>query len=127
MPGISGNSSSASAFVSVSASRSSATFRIPSCLAAGSARACRPRWRSYIPRPAPGAGVLILLPASQVLIDHVGWRGAYQIFGGAALLLLLPLLALPWRLFSTGSPHLAGSATAAADEGWTFVGGVGHH
>src|SRR5487761_2656037 len=25
---------------------------------------------------ATGAGVLILLPASQVLIDHVGWRGA---------------------------------------------------
>jgi len=76
---------------------------------------------------APGAGVLILLPASQVLIDHVGWRGAYQIFGGAALLLLLPLLALPWRLFSTGSPHLAGSATAAADEGWTLVSAMRHH
>src|SRR6202140_5032667 len=73
---------------------------------------------------APGAGVLILLPASQVLIDHVGWRGAYQIFGGAALLLLLPLLALPWRLFSTGSPHLAGSATAVADEGWALVGAM---
>src|SRR5947199_2421973 len=54
---------------------------------------------------ATGAGVLVLLPASQVLIDHFGWRGAYQIFGGASLLLLLPLLALPWRLFSTGSPH----------------------
>src|SRR3979490_2084926 len=47
---------------------------------------------------ATGAGVLILLPASQVLIDHFGWRGAYQVFGGAALLLLLPLLlVLPWR------------------------------
>src|SRR5580765_1476694 len=61
---------------------------------------------------ATGAGVLILLPTSQVLIDHFGWRGAYQIFGGAALLLLLPLLALPWRLFTTGSPHLAKSAAA---------------
>ena len=56
---------------------------------------------------ATGAGVLILLPASQILIDHVGWREAYQIFGSAALVLLLPLLVLPWRLFSTGSPHLA--------------------
>jgi MFS family permease len=28
---------------------------------------------------ATGAGVLILLPASQVLIDRIGWRGAYQI------------------------------------------------
>ena len=72
---------------------------------------------------ATGAGVLILLPASQVLIDHVGWRGAYQIFGGAALVLLLPLLLLPWRLFSTGSPHLAKRAAAdLADEGWTLAG-----
>jgi MFS family permease len=28
---------------------------------------------------ATGAGVLILLPASQILIDHFDWRGAYQI------------------------------------------------
>ena len=77
---------------------------------------------------ATGAGVLILLPASQVLIDHVGWRGAYQIFGGVALLLLLPLLAVPWRLFSTGSPHLAKSAAADfADEGWTLVSAMRHH
>src|SRR6202023_1978406 len=47
---------------------------------------------------ATGAGVLILLPASQVLIDQVGWRGAYQIFGGTALFLLLPLLALPGQV-----------------------------
>ena len=49
---------------------------------------------------ATGAGVLVLLPASQLLIDHVGWRGAYQIFGIVALCLLVPLLLLPWRLFS---------------------------
>src|SRR5664279_2289578 len=41
---------------------------------------------------ATGAGVLILLPASQLLIEHVGWREAYQIFGIASLLLLVPLL-----------------------------------
>jgi MFS family permease len=77
---------------------------------------------------ATGAGVLILLPASQVLIDHVGWRGAYQIFGVAALLLLLPLLLLPWRLFSTGSPHLAKSAAAGfVDEGWTLLRAMRHH
>ena len=29
---------------------------------------------------ATGAGVLVLLPLSQILIDHLGWRGAYQIF-----------------------------------------------
>ena len=77
---------------------------------------------------ATGAGVLILLPASQLLIDHVGWRGAYQIFGGAALVLLVPLLILPWRLFSTGSPHLAKSAAAGvADDGWTLSSAMRHH
>jgi len=64
---------------------------------------------------ATGAGVLILLPASQILIEQIGWRDAYQIFGAAALFLLLPLLMLPWRLFSTGSPHLARSAAADKD------------
>jgi MFS family permease len=77
---------------------------------------------------ATGAGVLILLPASQLLIDHVGWRGTYQIFGGATLFLILPLLLLPWRLFSTGSPHLATSAAAdLADEGWTLLRAMRHH
>jgi MFS family permease len=77
---------------------------------------------------ATGAGVLILLPASQVLIDHVGWRGTYQIFGAVSLLLLLPLLLLPWRLFSTGSPHLATSTAADfLDEGWTLVSAMRHH
>jgi MFS family permease len=77
---------------------------------------------------ATGAGVLVLLPASQVLIDHVGWRGAYQIFGSAALVMLVPLLILPWRLFSTGSPHLARSRAADAPEkGWTLANAVRHH
>jgi MFS family permease len=77
---------------------------------------------------ATGAGVLILLPASQLLIDHVGWRGAYQIFGGAVLFLLLPLLALPWRLFSTGSPHVAKKTDPDfVDEGWTLASAMRHH
>jgi MFS family permease len=77
---------------------------------------------------ATGAGVLVLLPASQLLIDHVGWRGTYQIFGAGALLLLLPLLILPWRLFSTGLPHLTKPATAdVADEGWTLGRAMRHH
>jgi len=77
---------------------------------------------------ATGAGVLILLPASQVLIDHVGWRGAYQIFGVTALVLLLPLLLLPWRLFSTGAPHLVSNAAGGfADEDWTLPGAMRHH
>ena len=77
---------------------------------------------------ATGAGVLLLLPASQVLIDHFGWRGAYQIFGAAALSMLVPLLLLPWRLFTSGSPHIARSAaTDLADEGWTLLSAMRHH
>ena len=77
---------------------------------------------------ATGAGVLILLPLSQVLIDHFGWRGAYRIFGCTTLLVLLPLLLLPWRRFSTGSAHLARSAAANfVDEGWTLLSAMRHH
>src|SRR5215213_6423708 len=77
---------------------------------------------------AAGAGVLVLLPASQILIDHVGWRGAYQIFGIVALCLLIPLLLLPWRLFSTGSPHIARKADPDfIDAGWTLASAMRHH
>jgi MFS family permease len=77
---------------------------------------------------ATGAGVLVLLPLSQVLIDHLGWRGAYQIFGCMALIVLLPLLLLPWQRFATGSPSVAKSAAADfVDEGWTLLSAMRHH
>jgi MFS family permease len=77
---------------------------------------------------AAGAGVLVLLPVSQLLIDHVGWRGAYRMFGIVALCLLLPLLLLPWRLFSTGSPHVVKKSDPAfIDEGWTLSSAMRHH
>src|SRR3954447_7766211 len=50
---------------------------------------------------ATGAGVLILLPTSQLLIDYVGWRQTYLMFGATALFLLLPLLLLPWQRIAT--------------------------
>jgi MFS family permease len=77
---------------------------------------------------ATGAGVLILLPASQVLIDHLQWRGAYLTLASITLLLLLPLLVLPWRLFSGGSPALAkDTAVEAPDLGWTLMSAMQHH
>jgi MFS family permease len=77
---------------------------------------------------ATGAGVLILLPASQILIEHIGWRDAYEIFGIAALSLLLPLTLLPWRLFSRGSPRLDRSHSAdLVNEGWTLMSAMRHH
>ena len=77
---------------------------------------------------AAGAGVLILLPLSQVLIDRFGWRGAYQILGGTVLVLLVPFLLLPWRTFATGSTTLAKSASADGNYvDWTLVSAMRHH
>lgn len=77
---------------------------------------------------ATGAGVLILLPVSQILIDRLGWRGAYQMFGALALILLIPLVLLPWRLFSGGAPHVVRRAAESLDgEGWTLKSAMRHH
>ena len=70
----------------------------------------------------------MLLPASQLLIDRIGWREAYQLFGAVTLCLLLPLLLLPWRLFATGSPHVVRRAdSGVADAGWTLLTAIRHH
>jgi MFS family permease len=77
---------------------------------------------------ATGAGVLVLLPASQILIDHVGWRGAYELFGTIAVILVLPLLLLPWRSFATGAPHVVKKAEQdLLDDGWTLPDALRHH
>ncbi|WLA79187.1 MULTISPECIES: MFS transporter [Bradyrhizobium] len=77
---------------------------------------------------ATGAGLLLLLPLSQVLIDRIGWREAYQVFGIGALCLLVPLVFLPWRLLAGGSPHIVRKAESSlADEGWTLLSAMRHH
>lgn len=77
---------------------------------------------------AMGGGVLALLPASQLLIDHLGWRETYQLFGFAALGLLVPLMLLPWRLFASGSPHIAKKTDPHfVDHGWTLSSAMRHH
>jgi MFS family permease len=77
---------------------------------------------------ATGAGVLILLPASQLLIERIGWPAAYRLFGVIALGLLVPLLLLPWRLFARGAPHVVRKLSdEIADEGWTLIGAMRHH
>ena len=71
---------------------------------------------------ATGAGVLVLLPASQVLIDHVGWRGAYQIFrreraGAAAAASGAAMAAVRDRLAASHES----AAADVTDEGWTLA------
>ena len=77
---------------------------------------------------AMGGGVLLLLPASQLLIDHLGWRGAYLLFGAILFGLLLPVLLLPWRRLAAGAPHVMKKTDdAAIDQGWTLVSAMRHH
>ncbi|WP_315780605.1 MFS transporter [Bradyrhizobium sp. SZCCHNPS1003] len=77
---------------------------------------------------ATGAGVLILLPGSQLLIDAIGWRSTYQAFGAAAFILLVPLALLPWRLFAAGAPHITRPvADELADDAWTLSRALRHH
>jgi MFS family permease len=78
---------------------------------------------------ATGAGVLIMLPISQVLIDHLSWRGAYEAYGYGVLLVLLPLLLiLPWRLLSAGTPEVVKPTTpGTTDNNWTLSTAMRHH
>jgi MFS family permease len=78
---------------------------------------------------ATGAGVLVMLPFTQLLIDHIEWRGTYRVLGIAALVMLLPTMVLPWRTISAGSPHLdrPQKQDDLVDEGWTLVSAMRHH
>lgn len=77
---------------------------------------------------ATGAGVLIMLPIAQILIERFGWRGAYQWFGWSVLALLLVLSLLPWRIFAQGSRHLPEPARHEfTDAGWTLASATRHH
>jgi MFS family permease len=74
-----------------------------------------------------GIGILALVPLAQVLNDRLGWRGAYEAMGGATLVLLVPLLLLPWRRLAAGSPELAriGAGTGAL-QSWTLMRALRH-
>src|SRR3954451_7315435 len=77
---------------------------------------------------AAGAGVLLLVPLAQILIDQAGWRGAYHILGGVMLAGVLPLLLLPWRRITAVAGHVARvTQSRATDETWTLGNAMRHH
>jgi len=77
---------------------------------------------------AAGAGVLLLVPLAQILIDHAGWRGAYQMLGGVMLAGAVPLLLLPWRRITAGASNITRiTQTRAADDTWTLGSALRHH
>src|SRR5689334_10890970 len=77
---------------------------------------------------AAGAGVLLLVPLAQILIDHAGWRGAYQMLGGVMLAGAVPLLLLPWRRITAGASNITRiTQTRAADDTWTLGTAMRHH
>jgi MFS family permease len=80
-----------------------------------------------------GAGVLLLVPLAQILIDYAGWRGAYHIVGAATLAGVIPLLLLPWRRIAAGDPSIVRPPQAAAGDDtpqtgdWTLASAMRHH
>ena len=77
---------------------------------------------------AMGAGALIALPVSQLLIDGYGWRSAYQILGAVGLVLFVPVFLLPWSRVAEGSPYLPKHNVAqSGDQSWTLGSAMRHH
>jgi len=65
---------------------------------------------------ANGVGVMVMAPLAQFLIEQHGWRFTYGVLGGFVLLLLLPIVLLPWKRIEAGHPDLRRFTTADGGE-----------
>ena len=77
-----------------------------------------------LPYAAIGAGMLIVPPVTQLLIDHGDWRDAHKILGLSTLALLPVVLLLPLGRISQGSPDWQQArqiAAASVTNGWTVT------
>jgi MFS family permease len=72
---------------------------------------------------ALGTGMLLIAPLAQWLVEHLGWRGAYQVLGVGLLALWVPLMLLPWRVIAAGTPAAPGARApgSAAATPWTHA------
>jgi MFS family permease len=64
-----------------------------------------------------GAGSLLFVPLTQLLVQEYGWRFAYRAMGSVLLALTVGVvLLIPWRRFAAG----ARTGTRKTGEGWTL-------
>lgn len=81
-----------------------------------------------LPYAALGAGMLLIPPVTQILIDRLSWQQAYQILGIGVLTVVPLLLVLPLGRIAEGSAAWqAARATAIAGQAptWTLRDAVG--
>jgi MFS family permease len=71
-----------------------------------------------------GLGALVMVPLTQLLIDHVGWRWTYIVTGGLLLFALVPANALLQRRSPEDVGQFPDGDTAPAARG--FEGDCGH-
>ncbi|MFC3231165.1 MFS transporter [Marinibaculum pumilum] len=79
-----------------------------------------------------GIGNLLLTPFAQRLIIADGWRHAYLVLAGLALLALIPVVVMPWRRIAAGredigfnvAPRRSGPGGEAPARTWTLQSAV---
>jgi len=72
---------------------------------------------------ALGIGSLLMVPLAQFAIETWGWRNAYLVLAGAAVLVTPALLLIPWPQAQAGRivvPPPAPRLDGGVDEGWTL-------
>lgn len=76
-----------------------------------------------LPYAALGAGMLLIPPATQLLMQYTSWQSAYHILGGVVLATLPVMMLMPMTKIGQGSAgwQLARAAVSSGgDAGWTL-------
>jgi MFS family permease len=80
-----------------------------------------------LPYAAIGAGMLVLPPLTQVLLEAYDWRITHMVLGAGVLLALPLVMLLPLRRMTAGSEEwrsLRGAAASGAAQRWTMAGAL---